>query len=126
MDETPPVYRRTWRFYRTESGRCPIDEFLNGLSREAAAAVQAEMKVIATLGHGAARHLQGDIWEVRISHDTNAYRILFAPEGHFSHVLLALEGFTKTTRKTPRATIKLAEDRLADWRRRGAARRARQ
>jgi phage-related protein len=53
-----------------------------------------------------------------------AYRILFACEGRFHHVLLSLEGFQKKTQQTSRANIKLAEQRLADWRRRGKAKRA--
>jgi phage-related protein len=45
--------------------------------------------------------------------------ILFAPEGQRSQILLALEGFSKTTQKTPPEKIQLAERRLADWQRRG-------
>jgi phage-related protein len=71
----------------------------------------------------AARHLQGDIWEVRVDGDRVIYRILFAEEGR-GRVLLALEGFNKKTQKTPRATIELARRRLSDWRRRGEALRA--
>lgn len=74
-------------------------------------------------GLPAARHLDGDIWEVRIDGDRVIYRILFAEEGAPGRVLLALEGFKKKTQKTPAATIQLAKRRLSDWRRRGAAQR---
>ncbi len=74
----------------------------------------------------AARHLDGDIWEVRVDGDRVIYRVLFAEEGARGRVLLALEGFKKTTQKTPPATIQLAKRRLADWRRRGAAHRSAQ
>ncbi len=78
--------------------------------------------------HGliAARHLEGDIWEVRVDGDRVIYRILFAQEGGRGQVLLALEGFNKKTQKTPRATIELAKRRLVDWRRRGEAKRVAQ
>ena len=72
----------------------------------------------------AARHLDGDIWEVRVDGDRVIYRILFAEEGARGRVLLALEGFKKKTQKTPLATIQLAKRRLADWRRRGALQRS--
>ena len=72
----------------------------------------------------AARHLEGDIWEVRVDGDRVIYRVLFAEEGSRGRVLLALEGFKKKTQKTPRATIELAKRRLSDWRRRGTAQRA--
>ncbi len=39
-----------------------------------------------------------------------------------SQVLLSLDGFSKKTRKTPPANIRLAERRLADWRRRARPR----
>ena len=74
----------------------------------------------------AARHLDGDIWEVRVDGDRVIYRVLFAEEGARGRVLLALEGFKKKTQKTPSATIQLAKRRLTDWRRRGAARRSAQ
>jgi phage-related protein len=67
----------------------------------------------------AARHLRGEIYEVRADGDRRTYRLLFAPEGRRSQVLLALEGFSKKTQKTPPEKIRLAERWLADWRRRG-------
>lgn len=47
------------------------------------------------------------------------YRVLFAEQGKKGRVLLALEGFTKKTQKTPPAKIKLAKKRLSDWESRG-------
>jgi phage-related protein len=76
------------------------------------------MAEVADLGLTAARHLQGEIYEVRAWGETQTYRLLFAPEGRFGQVLLALEGFSKKTQKTPRERIDLALQRLADWRNR--------
>lgn len=67
----------------------------------------------------AARHLRGDIHEVRAEGRDVAIRILFAQEGKGGRILLALEGFAKKTQKTPEQMIRLAERRLADWRSRG-------
>jgi len=77
------------------------------------------MKEVATEGLSAARHLRGEIHEVRADGDGVAYRVLFAPEGRRSQVLLALEAFKKKTNKTPVGSIRLAERRLQDWRSRG-------
>jgi len=96
------------------------------LSDSEAASVLAGMAEVRDRGLAAARHLDGDIWEVRIDGDRVIYRILFAEEGVRGQVLLALEGFNKKTQRTPRATIVLAKRRLSDWRRRGAAQRAAQ
>jgi len=73
---------------------------------------------------GLKKYIKKDIYEVRAIYNTRAYRILFACEGRFNQVLLSLEGFQKKTQQTPRANIKLAEQRLAEWRRRGRTKRA--
>lgn len=114
--------KRRWRFYTTRAGRRPVRDFLDELSvsdREAVAEAMAEVRVE---GLRAGRHLRGDIWEVRAAGDRQAFRVLFAPEGRRSQILLALEGFSKKTRRTPPESIKLAERRLADWRSRGVSR----
>jgi phage-related protein len=77
------------------------------------------MKEVAREGLRVARHLRGDIWEVRVEAENAAFRVLFSTEGRAQQVLLALEAFSKKTQKTPARTIRLAEQRLADWRRRG-------
>lgn len=94
-------------------------EFIDGLSDVDAAAVLAGMAEVRERGLRAARHLADAIWEVRIDGDRVIYRVLFAPEGSRGQVLLALEAFSKKTQKTPPATIRLAQRRLADWRARG-------
>ena len=120
-----PEHKRQWRDYRTASGVRPIKDFLLGLPDEDRAAVLEEMEYVREHGTSVARHVRQDIYEVRATYDTKAYRILFACEGRFHHVLLALNGFQKKTQLTPQAHIKLAEQRLADWRRRGKAKQAR-
>lgn len=115
---------RRWREYRTTTGRRPVREFIDQIRAQnprEAARILATMNEVARLGTAAARHLRGDLWEVRATGDRRIFRILFAEEGHYGQVLLALEGFTKTTRRTPPDTIALAEERLRDWRQRGRA-----
>lgn len=53
-------------------------------------------------GRRATRHLCGDIYEVRADGDRQTFRILFANEGRSGQILLALEGFSKKTQKSPR------------------------
>ena len=115
--------RRRWRDYKTPAGRSPVGEFIDGLSDDDAAAVLAGMAEVRDKGLVAARHLDGEIWEVRVDGYRVIYRVLFAEEGTRGRVLLALEAFTKKTQKTPPATIQLAKRRLRDWRGRGDAKR---
>lgn len=119
-DAEKGAYQRQWRDYATPSGNRPVKEFLKGLPADERAAVYAAMKEVREEGLGAAKHLDGDIWEVKADTADKFFRILFAPEGRYGQVLLALEGFAKKTRKTPPQTLKLAKKRLSDWRRRAS------
>lgn len=121
MTSKATEYRRQWRFYETEGGNRPVRDFLDSLPGSDAAEIVGEMKHVAKIGLEASRHLRGDIWEVRVQAENRIFRVLFAPEGRFGQVLLALEAFTKKTQKTPPATIALAEKRLSDWRTRGVS-----
>ena len=113
---------RRWRDYQTASGGRPVRDSLMELNREQRAEVVAAMREVRIEGLRAARHLRGDIYEVRADARDLAFRVLFAEEG--PRVLLSLEAFPKKTQRTPPARIELAERRLADWRsRRTASRR---
>ena len=80
--------------------------------------ILAAMKDAQVNGLPVARHLRGDIYELRATGSHRSYRVLFAAEGARSQVLLAMSAFSKKTQKTPPAQIALAERRLADRRRR--------
>jgi phage-related protein len=108
--------RRRWRDYRTRAGGRPVKAFFNELTDEEAAAVIAGMKDVAERGLGAARHLRGDVYEVRADASSRSLRVLFATEGRQSQVLLSLSTFEKRTQKTPPRELDLAEARLRDWR----------
>jgi phage-related protein len=114
--------KRRWRDYQTASGTRPVRDFVRSLSDNDAAAILAAMAAVQDEGLRAARHLAGDIYEVRADGDRQGFRILFAGEGRTGHILLSLEGFSKKTQKTPPERIRVAQRRLADWRRRGRRR----
>lgn len=109
-------YKRQWRDYQTPAGNRPVKEFLKALTVDERAAIYAAMKEVREEGLSAAKHLDGDIWEVKADTADKFFRVLFAPEGRYGQVLLALEGFAKKTRKTPPQTLRLAKRRLSDWR----------
>ncbi len=116
---TPRQVSHRWRDYQTASGRRPIKEFLDGLDDEDLASVIAAMKEVRQRGLQAARHLEGEIYEVRADGKGVIYRVLFAPQGKHKQVFLSLEALKKKTQRTPPQTIRLAKRRLLDWRRRG-------
>ncbi|MCL4289207.1 MAG: type II toxin-antitoxin system RelE/ParE family toxin [Thermoleophilia bacterium] len=94
-------------------------EFLARLDDDDASEVIAAMKDVEKHGLSVAEHLGGEIHEVKADGRRQTFRILFAPEGKHDQVLLALEGFSKKTQKTPRSKIELAKRRLREWRARG-------
>ena len=110
---------RRWRFYETAAGRKIVREHLDALDADHAAEVTAAMAEVRREGRRAAKHLRGDVWEVRADFKGIAYRVLFAEEGEEGQVCLALELFSKKSQKTPPRTIALAERRLREWRGRG-------
>jgi phage-related protein len=111
-------YRRQWRFYKTAAGNSPVDNDLDGLVLTDKAAIAAAMKEVRDLGRNCpdVNHLKKDIWQIEIDGDRVIYRLLFAEEGRYGQVLLALVLLNKKTQKTPPRSIDLAERRLGDWR----------
>jgi phage-related protein len=91
-------------------------DFIRCLPDEEKAAILAAMKEVRRDGVAAARHLRGELFEVRADGDRVIYRVLFAREGERGQVLLSLVAFNKKTQKTPPAQIDLAARRLRDWR----------
>lgn len=111
---SPP--RRRWRHYETAAGRRPVLEFLRARSDADKAEVLAAMQEVRRDGLRAARHLHDDIYEVRADGERVIYRVLFAAKGQRNQVLLSLVAFNKKTQRTPSEQIRLAQQRLRDWR----------
>jgi hypothetical protein len=78
--------RHRWRDYSTAAGRRPVKEFIDELSDVDSAAVAAAMKDVAREGLAAARHVRGEIYEVRAPGDRS----------------------TESTRRTPPRLVDLA------------------
>ena len=99
-------------------GRSPVRDFLTAarLSSDDRDEILAAMKDVEVNGLPVARHLSGDVYEVRADGRQATYRVLFAAEGKSSQVLLALSAFSEKTRRTPPDEVRLAERRLTDWR----------
>jgi phage-related protein len=115
------LMQRRWRHYETAAGKRPALEFIRKVSDSDKAAILAAMQEVRREGTRAARHLRGDLFEVRADGERVIYRILFAREGKRGQILLSLVAFNKKTQKTPPQQIELAARRLRDWRSRARA-----
>jgi phage-related protein len=117
--ERATAARRRWRYYRTATGAQPVRQFLDSLEPVDRDAIRVAMSEAASGGRSLARHLRGDVYELRVAVRGRAWRLLFSAEGPRHHVLLALSSFEKKTQRTPLREVELAETRLRDWRERG-------
>ena len=105
-------------FYKTESGRIPVKEFLDGLAAKPSAKVVWTLNLIEARRVVDAKYLKKlkgttGIWEVRVASGGNIFRILAFFDG--DDLIVLNHGFQKKTQKTPRRDIELAERRKADY-----------
>jgi phage-related protein len=60
-----------------------------------------------------ARYLEKQLWELRVRHGRNRYRIIyFLPKGK---TFILLHGFSKKTDAIPRADLEIAQNRRDDY-----------
>lgn len=108
-------------FYRTSSGRCPVEEFLDSLNGKQAQKVVWVLQLIEDLDIVPRQYLKklvntDDIWEIRVQFGGNNFRLLGFSEGE--ELLILTSGFAKKTQKTPPQEIATAEQRKRDYLRR--------
>jgi len=105
-------------FYRTASGRCPVEQFLDSLSDKQAAKILWVLRLVKSLDpvpkqyFKLLEHTEG-IWEVRVQMGRDIFRLL----GFFadSRLIVLTTGFAKKTQKVPRQEIVLAQQRRKDY-----------
>lgn len=99
-------------FFRSESGREPVRDFLKGLTVEDRKAVGADIKTVQfgwPIGMPVVRKMAAELWEVRSDIADGIVRVLFTVhEG----CMVLLHGFVKKAQKTPDTDLKTAMTRL--------------
>ena len=106
---SPGLKRLPAYFYRSDSGREPVREWLKGLEAEDRRVIGEDIKDVEfswPIGMPLVRPLGRDLWEVRSS----------LPQGRIARVvfctehgrMMLLHGFIKKTQKTPQREIALA------------------
>jgi phage-related protein len=108
---------RTIGFYRTASGKCPVEEFLDSLPDRDAQKIAWVLRLIDrmdTVPQQYFKKLVGteEVWEIRAQIGGNSYRMLgfFDSPTH----LIVTNGFLKKREKTVRREIELAQRRRAE------------
>ncbi len=107
------IPRLAVRFFKQgASGVEPVRDWLQGLPAAERKQIGVDIKAVQfgwPLGLPLVDHLGGDIWEVRVRLESRIARVLFATE---EGCMVLLHGFIKKDRKTPKADLDLAHDRL--------------
>ncbi len=108
--------------YRNPDGDHPVQQFLDGLEIKAQSKVQDTINLLREfsirLGLPHVKKLTGtNLWELRIVGNDNI-RVLYVAVTGRTFVLL--HGFKKKKDKTPSKEIKIAENRLVEYRYRTA------
>jgi phage-related protein len=108
-------------FYRTPSGRQPIEEFLDSLDGKQAQKVAWVLELIESIDRVPKQYFKElenteGIWEVRVLSGNNAFRLLgFRDTGKF---VILCHAFAKKSQEVPGKDIRLAEERKNDYFRR--------
>jgi len=108
-------------FYKTDTGRSPVGEFLDKLSSKQALKTAWVINLVEDMNIIPGQYFQkmpntDDLWEIRVRVGGNIFRFL----GFFDGVKLVVlsHAFQKKTQKTPQQAIRLAEERKRDYFRR--------
>lgn len=103
-------------FYRTASGRAPVEDYLDELTAPEAAKLARGLDLLRTfgtqLGMPHVRPLRRGIYELRLR-GQREHRVLYA--GVVGQRFLLLHAFTKKTQRTPQVEITLAEQRHQEF-----------
>ena len=110
--EAGKLPRLTVRFFCESTGSEPVRDWLKRLPVEEKREIGSDIKTVQfgwPIGMPVVDHIDGDIWEVRTRLSTRIARVLFVLEGN---VMVLLHGFIKKERKTPKADLDIAKQRL--------------
>jgi phage-related protein len=109
---------RTINFYHSSNGRCPVEDFLDGLSDKHAQKVTWVLRLISKFDRVPEQYFKklssiDDIWEIRIQFAGMSYRLLGFFDG--SALIVLTNAFAKKRQTTPKQEIDLAIARRNDY-----------
>ena len=111
MDRPIPVV-----FFRLDSGREPVRDWLKGLARENRKSLGEDIKTLQfgwPIGMPLSRKMADNLWELRSHLSSGIARTLFTV---YNHKIVLLHGFVKKTQKTPAKELAIAKRRLTKLR----------
>lgn len=109
---------KKWRieYYTTDAGHVPVRDFIDSLSAQAKAKTLRTFELVeeygTLVGGPHVKHIDDDLWEIRVSAAEGTYRSLFTIET--GRVIILLHAFSKKTQKLPLKEIKTAKARMRE------------
>ncbi len=105
-------------FYRTASGKCPVQDYLDTLTDVQAKKVSWVLRLIREIDHVPANYFKklvntDDIWEVKVDVGKDTFRLLGFFCGH--DLIILTNSFQKKSQKTPVMEIQLAKKRKKEY-----------
>ena len=109
---------RVISFYKTASGKCPVEEHLDSLSDTQTTKITWVLKLVRETKNISTKYFKklvntDDIWEVRVNVGKNIFRLLGFVQDQ--GLIILTNSFQKKTQKTPTKEIKLAEKRKKEY-----------
>ena len=108
-------------YFETANGRRPVQEFVDSLDARSKAKIARTLDLLeqfgVKLGMPYAKHVEGDMWELRIRVGSNQYRIIYFLFTGGAFILL--HGFMKKSGQIPQRDLRAARDRRAEFLKRG-------
>jgi phage-related protein len=109
---------KTITFYKSSSGNCPVEDYLDTLTDKQVSKIVQVLKLIQEVDRVPSKFFKklvntNDIWEVRVSVGKNIFRILGFL--HDQNLVILTNSFQKKTQKTPQREISLAESRKKEY-----------
>ena len=99
-------------FYKTESGKEPVREWLKYMPKEDRQTIGEDIKTVQygwPLGMPLIRKIERGLWEVRSNISTGIARVFFTV---MDKTMILLHGFVKKSQKTPQNELDTVRHRL--------------
>ena len=106
-------------FYQDSQGNIPVRDFICQQSAKVEAKIYKYIDLLQDFGLSLGQPYiekltDSDVWELRIRHGSDYYRILYFASSGRRFILL--HAFLKKTTKTPKNELEIAQNRVFDYR----------
>ena len=104
-------------YFETANGRRPVQEFVDSLDAGSKAKIARTLDLLeefgVKLGMPYAKHVEGDLWELRTRVGSNQYRIIYFL--YTGGAFILLHGFMKKSGPIPQQDLRAARARRAEF-----------